>query len=54
MSYTIVDDNGVIQIRASIVTADEFAEFLDKLDPVHIKLVTQEAEKTKQEKPTHE
>jgi len=50
MSYTIVDDNGVIQIRAAITTADEFGEFMEKLDEVRIKLESQEAEKVKQEK----
>jgi hypothetical protein len=52
MSYTIVDDNGVIQIRASIVTADEMHKFMSKLFDVKAKLIEQES--NKQEKPAHE
>lgn len=50
MSYTIVDDEGVIQVRASIRTADEFGAFIEQLDEHRIKLECKEHPPTK-EKP---
>jgi len=41
MSYTIVNDDDVIQIRASITNHDEFQEFVEALEDLRIKRLTE-------------
>lgn len=42
MSWTIVDDNGVFQVRASISVPDEMQELIDALLERQTKLIEKE------------
>lgn len=51
--YTIVDDNGVYQVRAMISSPDQFGRFIDKLKEIHLKMaVTHVKAVATQEKPS--
>ena len=42
MSYTIVNDSGVIQIRASVNTPGEISELIAKLEAYREKMLAKE------------
>ena len=51
--YTIVDDNGVYQVRAMISSPDQMDKFVTKLKDIHLKLAVAHAKaNATQEKPS--
>lgn len=51
--FTIVDDNGVYQVRAMISSPDQMDKFVTKLKDIHLKLAVAHAKATTtQEKPS--